>query len=165
MYASGNRNFLLSEDITAINSDLNLSSLRHTFIMGDARRKQGSGDFTVAFMPTDRWTITNTTSVNNTRISGNSAFLEVTASTSQFQEFEHLGIRHISNASEVNFRAHPTFGVYGAYRFSPARISRAVDGGFSIALSGLLSGGVRHPGLRLTALPWANIQRRFAACS
>ncbi len=122
VYASGNRNFLLSEDITAINSDLNLSSLRHTFIMGDARRKQGSGDFTVAFMPTDRWTISNTTSVNNTRISGNSAFLEVTASTSQFQEFEHLGIRHISNASEVNFRAHPKFGVYGAYRFSRRRI-------------------------------------------
>ena len=73
-------------------------------------------------MPTDRWTISNTTSVNNTRISGNSAFLEITASTSQFQEFEHLGIRHISNASEVNFRAHPKLGVYGAYRFSRRRI-------------------------------------------
>ena len=122
VYASGNRHFILSEDITAVNSDLNLSSFRQTFIVGDAQRKQGNGDFTVTFMPTDRWTISNTTSVNNTRISGDSTFVEVTASTNRFQDFEHLGIRHISNASEVNFQAHRKFGLYGAYRFSRRRI-------------------------------------------
>ena len=122
VYASGNRNFILSEDIMAVNSDLNLSSFRQTFIVGDAQRKQGNGDFTVTFMPADRWTISNTTSVNNTRISGDAAFVEVTASTNQYQDFEHLGIRHITNASEVNLRAHRKLGLYGAYRFSRRRI-------------------------------------------
>ena len=36
---------------------------------------------------------------------------------------------------------------------------------FPSPLSGLRSNEVRHPGFRLTASPWANIQRRFAACA
>ena len=122
VYAGGNRNFILSESITAVNPDLNLSSLRQTFVFGNADRKQGAGDFTVVFMPTEQWTLSNTTSVNNTRIGGDSVFLELTSNENRLTSFEFLGIRHITNASEVNFRPHPTFGVYGAYRFSTRRI-------------------------------------------
>ncbi len=122
VYAGGNRNFILSEDITAVNPALSLSSARQTFVFGDADRKQGNGDFTVVFMPTDQWTISNTTSVNNTRIGGDSVFLELTSNENRLTSFEFLGIRHITNASEVNFRPHRTFGLYGAYRFSRRRI-------------------------------------------
>ena len=122
VYAGGNRNFILSQDITAFSPALNLSSTRQTFVFGDADRKQGNGDFTIVFMPTDQWTISNTTSINNTRISGDSVFLEITNNESQLTSFESLGIRHITNASEVNFRPHRKFGVYGAYRFSRRRI-------------------------------------------
>ncbi|MDA1315929.1 MAG: hypothetical protein O2968_21610 [Acidobacteria bacterium] len=122
VYAGGNRNFILSEDITAFDAALSTSSLRQTFVFGDADRKQGNGDFSVVFMPTERWTISNTTSVNNTRIGGDSVFLELTSNESRLTSFEFLGIRHITNASEVNFRPHRTFGLYGAYRFSRRRI-------------------------------------------
>jgi hypothetical protein len=96
--------------------------LRQTFVVGDADRKQGSGDFTVTLLPSDKWTITNTTSANNTRINGQSAFVEATIVTSQFLAFEHLGIRFVSNITEANFRPVPKFGLYGAYRYSARRI-------------------------------------------
>ncbi len=122
VYASGNRGFVLSEDLTAFNPGSGLSSNRQTFVFGDARRKQASGEATVTFMPNEKLTLSNTTAFNNTRISGDASFLEVTSFSNQFAQFEHLGIRHLTNASEINFRPRPKIGLYGAYRFSRRRI-------------------------------------------
>ena len=122
VYSGGERNFILSEDVTAVNPGRNLSTLRQTFVMGDANRKQGTGDFTVTLLPTEKWTVTNTTALNNTRILGESSFLETTLFTNEFIQFEELGIRHISNATELNFRPVRKLGLYGAYRFSTRRV-------------------------------------------
>ncbi len=121
-YASGNRNSILSEDVLATDPVRNLATQRHTFVVGEADRKQGSGDFTVTLMPSEKWTISNTTSVNNTRINGQAAFIETSLFTNEFLTFKHLGIRHISNATEANFRPLRKFGLYGAYRFSTRRV-------------------------------------------
>jgi hypothetical protein len=121
-YASGSRNAILGENLIATDPANTISSLRQTFVVGDADRKQGSGDFTVTLLPSDKWTITNTTAANNTRINGQSAFVEATIVTSQFLAFEHLGIRFVSNITEANFRPVPKFGLYGAYRYSARRI-------------------------------------------
>ena len=122
VYSGGERNFILSEDVTGVDPGRNLSTLRQTFVMGDANRKQGTGDFTVTLLPTEKWTVTNTTAVNNTRILGQSSFLETSLFTNEFIQFEELGIRHISNATELNFRPVRKFGLYGAYRFSTRRV-------------------------------------------
>jgi hypothetical protein len=121
-YASGNRNGILSEAVSSVNPANNTSSLRQTFITGLAHRKQGSGDFTVTFLPSAKWTITNTTAANNTRIRGQSAFVEATVFTNQYVSFEQLGIRFLSNATEANYRPLREIGLYGAYRFSSRRI-------------------------------------------
>ena len=122
VYASGSRNFVLSEDVTALDPARGLSTLRQTVILGEGRRRQGSGDFTVTVMPSDPWTITNTTSINNSRIAGDAALFEMSLFTTESIRLEELGVRHISNATEVNFRPVPKFGLYGAYRFSTRRI-------------------------------------------
>ncbi len=122
VYASGSRNFVLSEDVTALDPARGLSTLRQTVILGEGRRKQGSGDFTVTVMPSAPWTITNTTSINNSRIGGDAALFETSLFTTEFLRLEELGVRYISNATEVNFRPVPKFGLYGAYRFSTRRI-------------------------------------------
>lgn len=121
-YASGNRNATLGETLLATDPANTISTLRQTFIVGEADRKQGNGDFTVTFLPNDKWTLTNTTSVNNTRINGQSAFVEATVLTNEFVAFEHLGIRFVSNITEANFRPVPKFGLYGAYRYSSRRV-------------------------------------------
>jgi hypothetical protein len=122
-YASGSRNATLGENLVATDPANTISTVRQTFIVGEADRKQGNGDFTVTFLPGEKWTITNTTSANNTRINGQSAFVEATVLTNEFVAFKHLGIRFLSNITEANFRPVPNVGLYAAYRYSARRIS------------------------------------------
>lgn len=122
VYSKGERNWALSESATAVSSDAAQSTLRQTFLVGDASRAQTSGDFTVTLLPSMKWTVTNTTAVSSTRITGGASFLEVTQFTNQFLEFEDLGIRHVTNATEVNFRPVKQVGLYGAYRLSERRV-------------------------------------------
>jgi len=122
VHAGGTRNFALSEALTGVNSAQGLSTLRQTAVFGEADRRQATGDFTVTFMPSDKWTITNTSAVNNTRILGEASFLETSLFRNEFIQFEELGVRHISNATEANFRPVSQFGLYGVYRFSTRRV-------------------------------------------
>ena len=121
-YASGGRNATLSESLVASDPANAISTVRQTFVVGEARRKQGYGDFTLTLLPSSKWTITNTSSVNNTRIDGRSAFVEATVFTDEFVAFEHLGVRFLSNITEANFRPARKFGLYGAYRYSARRV-------------------------------------------
>jgi hypothetical protein len=121
VYASGQRNTALDENVTGINPSSGLSTTRQTFIIGDASRKQGTGDFTVTLMPTRRWTITNTSAVNSTRISGGAHFVEISSFANALLRFEDLSIRLITNATEASFRPVEKLSFYGAYRFSTRR--------------------------------------------
>jgi hypothetical protein len=121
VYASGQRNAALSESITGFDPQANLSTTRQAFVIGDASRKQGSGDLTVTAMPTRRLTLTNTSAVSSTRITGGANFVEVTSFTNQFLRFEDLSIRFITNATEASFRPIEKVSLYGAYRFSTRR--------------------------------------------
>ena len=66
VYSSGYRNSTLLEDLTVPDPAANASTVRETFVVGDADRKQSSGDFTVVLLPTPRRTFTITTSVHHT---------------------------------------------------------------------------------------------------
>jgi len=122
VYSNGNRNWALSETVDAFNPQSSAQTLRQTMLLGDASREQGSGDFTVSLTPSEKITLTNTTAVSSTRIHGGASFLEVSRFTNQFLDFEELGIRFITNATELNVRPVEQFGVYGAYRFSTRRV-------------------------------------------
>lgn len=122
VYSGGYRNSTLLENLTVPDPAANASALRETFVVGDADRKQSSGDFTVALLPNPRWTLTNTTSFHNTRIDGQAAFLETGLYDNEFMSFEHLGIRRVSNAAEASFRPIRQFSIYGAHRYSKRRI-------------------------------------------
>ncbi len=139
VYSSGNRNAVLNRTLSA--SSASQSTARQTFVLGGASRKQGTGDFTVLLMPSSRLTVSNTTSIDNTRIHGGSSFLEVGLFRNELLTFEHLGIRRISNASEVHYRPARRIGFYGAYRLMKRRIrsERAFEfpgGSFGIPLEG-----------------------------
>ncbi len=121
-YASGRRNPTLGENLVATDPANAVATVRQTYVVGEANRKQGYGDFTVTFLPSGKWTITNTTSVNNTRIDGQSAFVEATVVASEFVAFQQLGVRFVSNITEANFRPAPKVGLYGAYRYSARRV-------------------------------------------
>ncbi len=139
VYASGNRNARLNRALTA--SPALQSTTLQTFVLGGASRKQGTGDFTALWMPSAKLTLSNTTSVDNTRIHGGSSFLEVGLFANELLTFEHLGIRRMANASEANYRPTRRIGFHGAYRLMKRRIrsERAFEfpgGSFGIPLEG-----------------------------
>ncbi|MEZ5366215.1 MAG: hypothetical protein R2748_28730 [Bryobacterales bacterium] len=118
VYSGGRRNAALDENLTAFDSQTSLSTTRQTYIVGDASRRQGSGDFTVTLTPNDTLTLTNTSSVSSTRISGGAQFVEVSAFTNQYLDFEDLSVRFVTNATEASVRLDTSMSVYGAYRYT-----------------------------------------------
>ncbi len=122
VYSGGSRNSTLLENLSIRDPATSAATSRESFVVGDADRRQSSGDFTVALLPTPRWTITNTTAFHNTRMDGRASFLEIGLFRNEFLSFEHLGIRRLANASEANFRPVKQVSLYGAYRFSTRRI-------------------------------------------
>ena len=122
VYSGGYRNSTLMENVAVLDPAASASTVRETFVVGDADREQSSGDFTLAVLPTARWTVTNTTAFHNTRIDGQATFLETGLYRNEFVSFEHLGIRRLTNATEANFRPVKQISLYGAHRFSTRRI-------------------------------------------
>jgi len=155
-YADGNRQSVLNETVTARGVG-DASTLRHTFVSGDADRTQGSGEFTVTFLPSEKWTLTHTVVGSNARFDGSVDFLEVSLFANQFLRFEHLGIRHLSSSTEANYRPTAELGFYGVYRHATRRVrtkSVLPDFGFELPLFGVDNnvdiggGGVRWMPIR-----------------
>ncbi|MBI3695536.1 MAG: hypothetical protein HY238_11950 [Acidobacteria bacterium] len=127
VYAGGDRRFALDENISAL-SPVGGVVTRQAYILGLGRRNQGTGDLTLSIQPGERWTLSNTTSINQTRITGDSAFVELRTPLSAADPgrdeyyFDYLGIRLISNATDVNFRPGKRIGFYGGYHYSIQRI-------------------------------------------
>src|SRR5262249_25763270 len=104
---------------------------------------QGTGDLTLTFQPGERWSFSNTTSINQTRISGDTAFVELRSPVSPADPgrneffFDLLSIRLISNGTDVNFLPAKALGFYGGYHYSIRRIqSREILAGISGAPNG-----------------------------
>jgi hypothetical protein len=93
---------------------------RQIIVQGDARRPVTAGDLSVSFFPWERFTITNNTSVHSSRIDGNASYMEFDNALQQgeFLTFNYLGVRGISNSTDVNIRAARRIGLYAGYRFT-----------------------------------------------
>jgi hypothetical protein len=127
IYSGGNDRFVLDENIGNLNPAAGIVT-RQTFVLGTARRTQGTGDLTMTYQPGERWTISNTSAINQSRIDGDSAFVEMRTPVSPVDPardeffFDILSIRLLSNQTDVNFRATKKIGFYGGYHYSIRRI-------------------------------------------
>ncbi|MBI3666510.1 MAG: hypothetical protein HY236_09870 [Acidobacteria bacterium] len=128
VYTGGDSHYVLDENIGNLNPVSSVIVTRQSYVLGLARRNQGTGDLTLSFQPGERWAFSNTTSINQTRISGDSAFVEfLTPATGNGLDrneyyFDFLGIRLIANSTDVNFRPIKRVGFYGGYHYSIRRI-------------------------------------------
>lgn len=122
VHSGGYRNSTLMQNLAVPDPAASAATVRDTFVVGDANRKQGSGEVTVSFLASSRLALTNTTSFHNTRIDGQAAFLETGLFRNEFIRFDHLGIRRLSNASEATFRPSKQISVFGAHRLSDRRV-------------------------------------------
>ena len=118
-YLGGERNFAQNE-VAAGTAQFGGAATRQILVSGDARRPSTAGDFAISLFPTGKLTIVNNTSILSNRIEGTSSYSEVQTGIDfgRTVDFRFIGIRTVTNSTDVNFRATNQFGVYASYRFS-----------------------------------------------
>ena len=86
-------------------------------VAGNATRPVTTAALNVIFTPVERLTITNQISYDQTRMSGNSVYGELSNSTLAFQEvdFQLLALRRVGDQTEVLYRLLPWLDVTGGY--------------------------------------------------
>ena len=117
-YTGGDRNFILNE--SAIGTGLIGTENRLIITYGDAKRPLTTGDLNVSIFPTDKITIVNNTSVDNTRIVGNSFFeqYDLSSLSATLLNFQYLGIRLITNSTDAHYHATKKVDFFTGYRYS-----------------------------------------------
>jgi hypothetical protein len=121
-YTGGNRNFVQNE--SAIGAGLIGTENRLTITYGDAKRPLTTGDLNLSYFPTDKITVTNNTSVDNSRIVGNSYFeqFDLSSLTATVLNFQYLGIRLITNSTDAHYRASKKLDFFAGYRYANREI-------------------------------------------
>lgn len=126
-YAMTRRNFLFDES-AAGTSRFGAPFNRQILVDGTGRRPLTTAALTISLFPTERITIANHTAFHNTRMEGGGAYRELDNATLLFatREFEYLGIRTLTNSTDINFRISRAVGLFSGYQFSSRRI-RSVE--------------------------------------
>jgi hypothetical protein len=122
-YLGGARNFIQNEAAFGT-AQFGGAASRQILVSGNARRPSAAGDFALQFFPSDSLTIVNNTSILSNRIDGNSRYSEVQTGfdLGETINFRFIGIRTVTNSTDVNYRATKHVGVYAAYRYSDREI-------------------------------------------
>lgn len=123
-YNSGTGNFALDELAAGISSAGGPAS-RIINVSGNANRPHLAGDVNLNYTPNDRLTVINSTAVSSDRIDGQSSYTEadegVFLGTTIY--FRYLGVRLVTNITDVNYRVNHWFGLYGGYQYSDRLVS------------------------------------------
>ncbi len=127
-YVSGIDNFLTDEMAAGI-SQFGGPANRQIFVAGDAHRPMLAGDFSLNLFPTDDLTVVNMTSITSNRIDGNSSYSEFLTGSDLGTtiNFRFLGIRTVTNSTDVDYMARKWLSFYAGYHYSD-RLIRTVEG-------------------------------------
>ena len=122
-YSGGRRSFALDE-IAVGTSPFGAAANRQLIVAGNARRPVTTGDFSLSLFPTPKLTVVNNAALHSTRIDGDSTFAEINNATrsGDLILFRYLGLRAVSNFTDVNYRPAKWLGFYAGYHYSTRRI-------------------------------------------
>jgi hypothetical protein len=122
-YTGGNRAFVQNEQ--AIGTGLLGTENRLIITLGDAKRPLTTGDLNISLFASDKITVVNNTSVANSRIVGNSFYEQFDLSdlSATILNFQYLGIRLITNSTDVHYHFNKKLDVFAGYRFADREIT------------------------------------------
>jgi hypothetical protein len=126
-HSGGRNNFVFDQTATGTDRFGNGAN-RQVILFGNARRPVTTGNFTVSIFASSKWTFSNHTAVTNTKMEGDSSYREINNATlgDVLLNFQYLGIRTISNLSDVTFRPAKFIQLNGGYSYS-SRLIRSVQ--------------------------------------
>jgi hypothetical protein len=129
-YAGGRGDFVQNE--TAIGVDrFGAAANRQILVSGNGDRPVVTGDFNLTLFPLGRFTIINQTSASNTRMTGNNFYRQFDNSNFSFSSvnFQFLGVRLVTNATDLHYRYSKKFDVFGGFRYADREIRSTEDQG------------------------------------
>ena len=97
--------------------------------LGTGERPAATGNLTFSVFPTSKLTFTNSTAVYNVRTEGNSEFFQLNGATGGLQTvpFQYLGVRTVSNQTDLNYQALKWISFFGGYHYSDRFIRSVLD--------------------------------------
>jgi hypothetical protein len=123
-YTKGTGDFALNEFAGGI-GQFGSPATRQIAVGGDAVRPDFIGDLNLNVFPTTRLTVTNYTSVNSNRVSGDSVYSEVNTGlnlgTTLF--FQYLGVRTLVNSTDADYTVNKWIGFYAGYHYSDRSVT------------------------------------------
>jgi hypothetical protein len=130
-YTAGRGDFIQNESATGIDRFSNPQNVQDIFT-GNGDRPVISGDANFTLFPSSRLSLTNNTSVSNTRMTGNDSFEQFNNATftAQTVNFQFLGVLLITNSTDIRYRFSKKFDVFAGYRYSDRQI-RSIEAGLS----------------------------------
>ncbi len=135
-YTSGRRAFVLDESASGPGR-FGAQQNRQVVTSGDAERPVATGNLNLSVTPSAQLSLVNSTSVYNVRTSGSSVFTQFDNATQSAAvlNFDYLGIRTLTNETQVNYQFSPRVGAFGGYGYSDRRIASIEQA----AIAGILS--------------------------
>lgn len=126
-YTAGRGDFVQAE--TASGPSTFGQMQQQILVAGDAQRPVFSGDFNFTLFPSSRFSLINNTSGANVRMSGANNFTQYDLGTLSFVSlnFQELGIRLITNATDVRWRFSKTLDAFAGFRYSDRLIHSVED--------------------------------------
>lgn len=167
-YAGGRGDFVQNE--TAIGTDrFGAAQNRQIIVKGNGDRPVTTGDFNVTLFPGKRFSIINQTGASNTRMTGNNFYQQFDNKTFSYSSlnFQFLGVRLVTNATDLRYRFSKKIGVFGGFRYADREIRSTEDSGSpGFALSGVTAEQSNHTragvaGVNL--IPMKNVRAHFEA--
>ena len=123
-YAATGGNFVFDENAMGTNQFGSPEALE-TQVFGDGQRRIVTGDISITLFPTDKLTLSTSSSYMEDRMSGNNSFQQFDPVTLQesYLNFQVLGIRMFDTRVSARYQFSRKFSAYAGYGYS----SRWVD--------------------------------------
>jgi hypothetical protein len=155
-YTSGTGYFAQNE--TAIGMDrFGTSQNQQVAVSGTGNRPALTGDFNLTLFPSSRLTVVNNSSVADNRMDGNNSFTQFSDATFAFStvNFQFLGVRLFTNATDVRYRFSKKFDLFGGFRYAD-RLIRSIEdtGTVGSPLSGIGAEQSNHTTAGVTGVNW-----------
>src|SRR5581483_604066 len=89
-------------------------------VTGEASRPMTAANLNLTWSPTEKFSVTNQTSIDQIRMNGNDTYLQFDNGTldSTVVNFQFLGIKHVSDAVDINYQALRWLGIDLGYEYS-----------------------------------------------
>ncbi len=155
-YSGGRGSFVQNQ--VAVGTDRFGGALnQQVLVSGSGDRPVLTGDFNLTVSPTKKLSVVNVTSVSSSRMTGNNSYVQfdLASLSAQLLNFQYLGIRTVTNGTDVRYRFSKKVDAFAGYRYSDRMIRSVEDNAYpGDAFDGVTAEQTNHLKAGVAGLNW-----------